>query len=361
MTIFFPIMRKLQEIAGELKGQQAGRLALVSVLVLLVGVAGIYLFEFRLGVDGKPVNEALNSVGDVFWWGIVTMTTVGYGDIYPVTPGGRLVAGAFMLFGIGFLGTFLGMLASVFVERRRKEELGLTKLGLSGHIIICGYRYMTREIIEELRADDPSCQVVIIDDRLEQNPIDDPNIFFVRGVSSEKNVLRRAGVERARTAIVLAEDPGNPKSDGKTILTVLAIETINRGVYTCAELVDPGNEEYLIDVHVDEIINSSEITSCLLVQSAQDHGITRLVGQLLTNRAGQQLYRVQLTQGLFDRVEPGAATLPFARMLQFLKEHEDVLPVALERGEQYLSNPSGQEPVSVGQWMFCIAARRPAW
>ena len=59
--------------------------------------------------------------GDALWWSITTMTTVGYGDLYPVTPLGRIVAAVLMLCGVGLFGAFTALVASHFVGRQENE------------------------------------------------------------------------------------------------------------------------------------------------------------------------------------------------------------------------------------------------
>ena len=66
--------------------------------------------------------ETFPTLGDAMWWGVVTATTVGYGDFYPRTTAGR-IAGVFLMFlGVGLIGTFAATLSSVLVERRFEDE-----------------------------------------------------------------------------------------------------------------------------------------------------------------------------------------------------------------------------------------------
>lgn len=84
-----------------------GRVAFVAGGVVLVGSLVAYGAE-------KPVNPEFATVGDAIWWGIVTLTTVGYGDIAPQTPTGRWAAVTIMITGIAVLGLLAGSLASFF-------------------------------------------------------------------------------------------------------------------------------------------------------------------------------------------------------------------------------------------------------
>lgn len=87
--------------------QRVGRVALVALSVVLLGAAAAYAAE-------HPTNPEFDTYGDSVWWSAVTLTTVGYGDIVPITRGGRIVGGAIMVTGIGVLGVLAGSLASFF-------------------------------------------------------------------------------------------------------------------------------------------------------------------------------------------------------------------------------------------------------
>ncbi|MEV4410946.1 potassium channel family protein [Catellatospora sp. NPDC049609] len=84
-----------------------GRVAVVAVAVLFVGAAMAYYAE-------HPTNPEFATFGDAIWWATVTLTTVGYGDIVPVTTAGRIDGTAIMFMGVALLGLLAGSLASFF-------------------------------------------------------------------------------------------------------------------------------------------------------------------------------------------------------------------------------------------------------
>jgi len=90
--------------------------ALLVAGLAVVG-AGLLVESFERGVEGSNIQ----GVADALWWALVTVTTVGYGDRFPVTAGGRGVAVVLMLMGIGLFGLLAGSLASFFVQQEETE------------------------------------------------------------------------------------------------------------------------------------------------------------------------------------------------------------------------------------------------
>lgn len=80
-----------------LGNRQIAAIAVVWLAILLLTSFGMYVAE-------NGVNAAVQSPFDALWWGVTTMTTVGYGDVYPVTPEGRLAASVLMILGIALFG-----------------------------------------------------------------------------------------------------------------------------------------------------------------------------------------------------------------------------------------------------------------
>ena len=90
---------------------------LVSFMAVSSGALGLYFVE-----EQAPDTKVTN-IGDAFWWAIVTVTTVGYGDIYPVTAEGKIIASILMIVGIGILGVLISTLGGSFIESRLKPKV----------------------------------------------------------------------------------------------------------------------------------------------------------------------------------------------------------------------------------------------
>jgi voltage-gated potassium channel len=99
------------------RGQYA---TFITILLagMVLGVASVLVLQFE---SGSP-DANIHTGGDAIWWGIVTITTVGYGDFYPVTFLGRLTGVSVMVAGIGIIGALASLLASMLVSPSTPEE-----------------------------------------------------------------------------------------------------------------------------------------------------------------------------------------------------------------------------------------------
>ena len=101
------------------RGQYAGFITLIAAMIVLV-VASILVVTF----ESHTAEANISTGGQALWWAIVTITTVGYGDFYPVTVGGRITAFFVMVAGVGIIGSLASILASVLVAPSASDDTG---------------------------------------------------------------------------------------------------------------------------------------------------------------------------------------------------------------------------------------------
>lgn len=112
--------RNPRQVLGEFEGDRAHGAFLITVLVALIVLTVFSGLVLELEAGAPQSN--IDSGDDAFWWAFVTMTTVGYGDRFPVTPWGRVVAMVLMAVGVGVFGVLTSYLASAFVSDTQAEE-----------------------------------------------------------------------------------------------------------------------------------------------------------------------------------------------------------------------------------------------
>ncbi len=105
---FAGVYRAMSHVGRMVNHRGLGLLITAWLGVMVICSAGLYIAE-------NSVNDAIGSPLDALWWGVVTLTTVGYGDVYPVTPEGRIAASILMLLGIGLFGAITATITSYLI------------------------------------------------------------------------------------------------------------------------------------------------------------------------------------------------------------------------------------------------------
>ena len=238
------LMNDRNKILYKLKTTPYLRPTIAFMILFILAGTLVYYAE-----RGK--NSHFESFVDGFWWAIITFSTTGYGDKYPITLGGRIIAVITIFFGIAGMSFLSGVFASVFVDRNSRARRGLVDFPkMKDHLIICGWSEEIKEILRDIIAFSksyPSDKIIIISnipsekiEALKENQELD-QLKFVRGDYFSDTALRRANVTHAKKVLILSdsfESNADAEADSKTIMTVMSIRTLTKDVYIGAEMIN---------------------------------------------------------------------------------------------------------------------------
>lgn len=314
----------------------------------VAGAGGLIYFEGRVGRE--------LTWSDALWWAIVTMTTVGYGDIVPSTVYARFLVGVpIMVFGIGVLGYLLSVVASRFVDGRNKRLKGLGKMECKGHVLLVHFQSLGRvtEVVKQLHTIPKTSKapIVLLASHIDTLPpeLSDLGVGFVHGSPVAEDSLVRAGVSQAMCAIVLSMNPGSADSDIRSVATVVALKSARRDLYVVAECVDPANVGILDKSGANAVVCTARLTSAFLTQEISESGVQGVVGSLVSARSAQHIYLVDIE---------GDAKRSFSELRDELKDR-GALALGVERSGSPVFNPSDGYAIEPGDRAICISAQRP--
>jgi len=280
-----PIIRRVAWHLRRVSGQLDRRF----FLSIAEGIAGFVVIAAIL-VTALEKSWTFESLFDSINWGVATVLGQGSAD-YVTSPGGRIVSWLLILFGVALLGTVTGALVALVIDFLLKEGQGMGASGYRDHIVICGWNATARDLVDELRGDEYTTRVVVIHEA-DKNPAGD-GVYFVKGDPTSTADLLRAGIAEASAALVFPAEPTND-ADMRSILTIMAIESIAPGVRTVAEVNNPRHVDHFRRAHADEVLVTSRLASRLLARSALYPGLTELVTDIVSGGEGSELYRVTL-------------------------------------------------------------------
>jgi len=265
---------------------------LVSALILVVTVlflasVAFYYVELRK-TPGRTLFDAV-------WWAVVTVSTVGYGDIVPVTVPGRLIGMCIMGSGIGIMAALTGNLASALIERRNRKQQGLLPVKTSGHTLVLGMNAHAPDLIRALaahpQANRKSSVVVVASmtpEAFAEATVDlglEDRLAFCRGSPTQEAVLGRASPCAARAAYILSDETLSPAdADQQSLLTALTFRGLAPKVPLYAEALLEANRKHLNRAGVDVTLIRGELAGRALGTIGEHpalwHFLERLLGDV---------------------------------------------------------------------------------
>ena len=292
--------------------------ALIIFLVIFLGALGVLLIEFR--GDGYNFYDA-------FWWALVTFTTVGFGDLYPITFWGRFIAMIVILLSLVILAIFTAFIASSFIDIKLKERRGLSDIKEKKHILICGWNNSSKRILEFLNKMDPKNipSVVLVNELSEselsaiQNNYSILNLKFIRGDFTNRNILNKANIKEAKHIILLYDEskPNSVPSDERTIIAAHNIAYLKIKGKISVQLKE---EKYSSTLQRDKIRNVviyDDVGGDILANSTLNPAVPDFIQETLKYADGKGFQEINIPIEFINKT--------YDELFNFLKEKKDLI------------------------------------
>lgn len=319
---------------------------------VLLGGLSFYLVESA--APGGAAGEVTGSgeplvLGDGIWWAIVTLTTVGFGDVTPATWQGKVVGSVLMVAGMFNLALFAGIVGNTMLHAVlsiREEQFRMS--GIMRHLVICGYdpgcRMLLDAILEEV--DVERTPVVLFSDA--ERPADLPPTFlWVQGDPTKESELDKVRLTHAEAAIVVGARADSPQSaDATTILTVFTLRSYlakqesyqarQQPLYIVAEILETENVQHARAAGADEVIETTRLGFSLVAHAVTTPGSGAIMSRVVSAGA-HSLFVGRLPEDL-------ETPLAFNELARRLKRERKLLLLGIRdpaTGRDRLNPPDG--------------------
>lgn len=221
---------------------------------------------------------------DSLYFSLISLSTTGYGDIAPVTQQARLINILILTPArIAFLILLLGTTLSVLTENSRKTlQIQRWRRTVRNHTIVIGYGTKGRSAVAALLADGtPPSQIVVIDtDKQSLQRAEQQGLVTVYGSGTKGEVLKIAGVGRARSVVVA------PSSDDTAVLVTLSVREMAPKAMIVASVRESENQHLLEQSGADSVVISSETAGRLLGLATVTPTVVEMMEDLLSPNEG---------------------------------------------------------------------------
>ncbi len=310
---------------------------LISLLLLCL--------VFTFGTIGYSHFEGMSAF-DAFYMTLITISTVGFSEITPLSPAGRIMTVIIIILGIGLLTFTLGQIATILLEGKLQELLGRKKLkkqisSIHDHFIICGYGRIGKTIVTELRQH--NTPVLVIEnnpDRLEE--LEKAGILYLGNDATEEESLIDAGIMRARGLVTAV------CSDADNVFIALTARDLHEKIFILARASKLSNESKLLRAGANKVISPYVIGGKRMAEILERPTVVDFLDQaMMGNELGLRMEEARID----EKSNLAEKTLIEAR----LRQDFNIIVVAIKRCSGIMIfNPSADETMHPGDCIVCI-------
>ncbi len=306
---------------------------IILAVVLFVGTIGYVIIE------GWSFSDAL-------YMTIITITTVGFGEVREVSGAGRIFTIFIIFLGMGIIAYIVGMAAQVMVDFQVRSIIGRRKLGLKmksikDHYIICGFGRIGKIICRELKT--RKIPMVVIDNAPEARQVlEAEEIPFIHDDATNEEVLIEAGVERARGLISVVA------SDADNLFITMTARGLNPGAFILARADEEKTEKKLIRAGADKVVMPYLIGGQQMAQFITKPAVTDFLDFIVHNREMD----LEIEELL---VNEGSRLNNVTLMDSGIRRDMDVILVAIRKKDGEMRfNPSSETRIESGDILISL-------
>lgn len=280
---------------------EIGIISSFGIFAIFFGAVG--LSQFEVGHSDDIAN-----VTDAFWKSLFSLMAGEYAD-YPKSLGGKIVFFILLIFEMGIFAMLTGAFSAIMMDKIKETTMHkhTDPEELNNHVIICGFGQKTIILAREFLLDPAfeDSEILIISEKpnmleeLEQHKLDTNRISILNEDFTSMTALNKAGVERARLAVITSERNGSRSTqdvDARTILAALTIEKLNPKIHTSAEIYNEEFASHLKMGGVEDVVIQGEVSGKLLARISMHEGLLAFFQDLLSRDSGNSLAFIVATQ-----------------------------------------------------------------
>ncbi|MCG8579185.1 MAG: ion channel [Bacteroidales bacterium] len=313
---------------------------------LVVYLCLIYLISV---LEKGDANANIKSLTDALWYTIVTLTTVGYGDFYPVTPLGK-IAGLFVILGsLGVIGFFIGEISSRINIYMEKKKTGFFGTDFENHYVIIGWSEFGRKVADQVFPAGHKIAFVTNsknDLELIKDLYQHDQCFGMFADYNNMQAYDKVNILKSKAVFV------NFIEDTETLVFVLNLKKAFPNLNIIVNCSNPNLKETLINTGINHVVSRSEVASRMVASYLFEPHVAEYTEDLISTSIRQDDQDIQQFKITEDNPYLGKSYIDaFVEM----KKNLNVILIGLVIGNKVNKNPKDDQILEKGQYMIIIS------
>ncbi len=342
----FKMLRYTKSLTSFLEVLKNKKFELITLLTLsgfFIFIAGIMLYVF----EGNNQNPNIKNLFDSFYWALITISTVGYGDISPVTPEGRVVTMLIIFTGIGLISFATSIIVSSFSERLTmlREDRIVQHLSKKESItVICGFGLLGRLVAKELEREGVAFVVIEKDENLAEMAYGMGYKAICADATSEKVFSQLKIKTNISHVLCLTSD------DIVNIFIAVNVKSLNPNVHVSARCSDEEVAQKMYFANVDQVIMPEEIAGMMAAVYEGEPVAFEVLLSIVDQKDKIQMDEIEITpQSFGDGKKLQEVEIEAMRVILL-----GVLRNCKTKDSEFIFNPSDDFILRAGDNLVCI-------
>ncbi|MBW2063643.1 MAG: potassium channel protein [Deltaproteobacteria bacterium] len=283
---------------------------------------------------------------DSLYMTVITITTVGFREVGPLSPGGEIFTIIIIFSGMGIIAYILGVFAQAMIDLQLRTIIGRRKLGLilkamKDHYIICGFGRIGRIICRELRAHNVPF-VVIENDPDAIQSLENEGFTYIHGDATSEDVLMRAGIERAKGLVSVVA------SDADNLFITMSARGLNPKLFILARADEEQTEKKLLRAGANRVVmpyllGGQKMAHTILKPAVSDFLEFTVHNKDISLELGEIVVSEKSRLKGLTLIESG------------IRQEMDIIIVAVMKKDGEMKfNPSSKTRIEAGDTLICL-------
>lgn len=306
------------------------------------------LVFFENSSQESPIRDFF----DALWYSIVTLTTVGYGDMYPHTSGGKLIGTIFILGSFSIFGFLIGQISNYMAERLEERKLGFQGTNFTNHAVIIGWNNIGYEVLEQLIGVGKKAAIVTNrrdDIDLIRESYSDKQVFTLLADYNKMEMLEKVNISKSAVVYVNFDD------DTEKLVHILNIKKFYNDLKFIVTLDNSNLKNTFLSAGVTYTISKNEISSKLLASYIFEPDVARYSEDILSFAESDDDYDIKEYRVNDENPFVG---MKYNDVFLQLKKESNVILIGLSKvndGERNLiKNPDYDIIIESGDYLIMI-------
>ena len=261
-------------------------LGIMFFMAIAFGSTIIFIYE------GSGINPNINNYFDAIYWSVITISTVGFGDISPITIQGRVATLFLVIGGMGVIAFSTSIVTTALSEKLLvlKEEKVIGEANsLENFIIICGFGRMGKVLANEFEKINQKFIIIDQDDETFKHS-NSQKFLAVKGDATDSSLLESIGINGGGATTIIAITD----NDAVNLSIILTARSLNENIYIIARANNPEAKEKLILAGAAEVILSNEITALVASEYIGQPVAFEAIDDILLNSEGAIMDEIEI-------------------------------------------------------------------